>query len=229
MPDAITTTGASASAPPTPQALSNEGMGKEEFLRLLVTQLSNQDPLNPMDGQEFAAQLAQFTSVEQLVNINGTLEGQQEMYGLLSQNVNSGVAAGLLGRHVEASGNQVSWSGGDPIDLGFTLPDNAAEVTVTVKNSAGATVRTMTLDGYDKGSHTAEWDGRDDDGREVPEGSYTFSVDARDTAGGAVAATPYVGGHVDRVTFGEDGIQLWIGDTRLPMSAIRTVSQAGTE
>ena len=204
-------------------------MGKEEFLRLLVTQLSNQDPLNPMDGQQFAAQLAQFTSVEQLVNINGSLEGQKEMYGLLSQNVNSGVAAGLLGRHVEADANQVTWNGEEPVDLGFTLPDDAAKVTVTVKNSAGATVRTMELGGYDEGSHAAEWDGRDDDGQQVAEGTYTFSVEARDASDGAVEATPYVGGHVDRVTFGQDGIQLWIGDTRLPMSAIRTVSEAKTE
>src|SRR5690625_8037480 len=68
---------------------SNSEMGKEEFLRLLVTQLSNQDPLNPMDGQEFAAQLAQFTSVEQLLNIQQTLVENGQLNSMLAEGINS--------------------------------------------------------------------------------------------------------------------------------------------
>ena len=69
-------------------------MGKDEFLLLLVTQMRHQDPMNPMDGQQFAAQLAQFSSVEQLINIDRTLAASGEMNSLLAQGVNSGVAAG---------------------------------------------------------------------------------------------------------------------------------------
>lgn len=96
------------------QAAASAVMGKDDFLRLLVTQLGNQDPLNPMDGQEFAAQLAQFSSVEQLLNISDVLAQNGEMNGLLAQSINSGVASGLIGKTVQASGNAISWDGENP-------------------------------------------------------------------------------------------------------------------
>lgn len=104
--------GQSPTAPQTNNAaatnLPSREMDKEAFLRLLVTQLSNQDPLNPTEGAEFAAQLAQFTSVEQLTNINSALESQAEASEWLAQGMQSGVAADLIGRHITASDPQVT-------------------------------------------------------------------------------------------------------------------------
>ena len=198
-------------------------MGKDEFLRLLVTQLSNQDPLNPMDGQQFAAQLAQFTSVEQLMNISDTLAGNGEMNGLLAQSINSGVAAGLIGKTVQTSGDQISLSGDEPAGVGFRLSDSADTVKLTIRSEAGTVVREIDLNGRASGDHEYEWDGLGENGKRLPDGSYTFEITATDAAGDAVEVQTFFKGVVDRITFGQDGIMLWIGKARVPMSDVESV------
>ena len=96
---------------------SEASLSRDDFLQLLVTQLGNQDPLNPMDGQEFAAQLAQFSSLEQLININESMIQSGEINGLLAQSVNAGVAADLIGKTIEAEGDQFQYSGEDSTSL----------------------------------------------------------------------------------------------------------------
>ncbi len=205
------------------QAAASAVMGKDDFLRLLVTQLGNQDPLNPMDGQEFAAQLAQFSSVEQLLNISDVLAQNGEMNGLLAQSINSGVAAGLIGKNVQASGNAISWDGENPPPINFELADGAEVVTVTIHNETGDVVRTLELPAHFAGEHTLEWDGLDATGQAASSGTYTVEVLARDSEGNPVEAESFVSGIVDRITFGQDGIMLWIGKTRVPMSAVESV------
>ncbi|MEX1055960.1 MAG: flagellar hook capping FlgD N-terminal domain-containing protein, partial [Rhodothermales bacterium] len=134
--------GAPSSIPPgtTPES-SGSALGKNEFLRLLVAQISNQDPLNPMQGHEFAAQLAQFSSVEQLMNIGDVLTKNGELNGLLAQSVNSGVASGLIGKSIETKGNQINWSGEGVSELNFKLADSAQSVTVTIRDKVGNVIR----------------------------------------------------------------------------------------
>lgn len=198
-------------------------MGKDEFLRLLVSQLSNQDPLNPMDGQQFAAQLAQFTSVEQLMNISDTLAGNGEMNGLLAQSINSGVAAGLIGKTVQASGDQISLTGDEPAGLGFRLDKAADSTKLTIRSEAGTVVREIDLNGRTSGDHQYEWDGLGNDGERLPNGSYTFEITATDAAGDDVQVQTFFKGKVDRITFGQDGIMLWIGKARVPMADVESV------
>ena len=133
---------------------SGTNLGRDEFLQLLVTQLSNQDPLNPMDGQEFAAQLAQFSSLEQLISINETMIQSGEINGLLAQSVNSGVAADLIGKTIEAEGNEFHFNGEDATTLRFELGSAASEVQVEVYNPAGQLIRTESLSNLDSGEHT---------------------------------------------------------------------------
>lgn len=198
-------------------------MGKDEFLRLLVTQLRNQDPTNPMDGQQFAAQLAQFSSVEQLMNIEKTLGSQGEMSGLLAQSINSGVAAGLIGKTVEAEGNVVGFNGADEAHLGFELPDSARQVTITIRDANGNLVREIDLKTRGAGKNTVTWDGKNSAGIMAQEGKYTFEVSANNGDNAPVYATPYSIGRVDRVTFGQDGIRLWMGGASIAMSSVRSV------
>ena len=209
------------------RATGSSVMGKDEFLLLLVTQLRNQDPMNPMDGQQFAAQLAQFSSVEQLINIDRTLAAHGEMNGLLAQSVNSGVAAGLIGKSIQADGNAVHWSGGDDVPLHFELAGEATKVTVKVRDADGTVVREMEVDARDAGRHSAAWDGKNAAGVAVPKGTYTFEVEAVAGKDGKdkVGATPFIQGKVDRITFGQDGIMLWIGEQAIPMGAVRTVKE----
>jgi flagellar basal-body rod modification protein FlgD len=198
-------------------------LGEDQFLQLLVTQLSNQDPLNPLDGQEFAAQLAQFSTVEQLVNIKETLEGNNASIDLLSQSTNAGIAAGLIGRTIEAEGNAVDWSGESDVPLAFDLGAAAASVTLTIRDEAGNVVRTLDVGAMGKGDQTVDWDGTNADGATVEQGVYTFEVAATDADGNTVTATTLMRGAVDRVTFGLDGILLWLGDVSVPLEMVSSV------
>lgn len=198
-------------------------LGKEEFLHLLVTQLKNQDPMSPMDGQEFAAQLAQFTSVEQLVNISEVLAQNGDMNGMLAQSINSGVAAGLIGKSIEASGNAIGWNGEDPAEMKFELASNAANVKVTVRDAAGIVVRTFDLGGRAGGEHTLDWDGTTGTGAAAATGSYTFDVAATDVRGETVETRSFTRGIVDRITFGQDGVRLWLGAHSVAMSDVSSV------
>lgn len=198
-------------------------LGKDEFLQLLVTQLKYQDPMNPMDGQEFAAQLAQFSSVEQLVNISDVLAENGQMNGVLAQSINSGVAAGLIGKNVEAAGNAITWNGGDPAEMRFELESSAQEVTITVTNEAGVVMREYALGGHAGGPNAFEWDGKTSHGAAAAPGTYSFHVAATDAAGEAVEAETFSYGKVDRISFGQDGVRLWLGEHSIAMSDVSSV------
>ncbi|MEM9664995.1 MAG: FlgD immunoglobulin-like domain containing protein [Bacteroidota bacterium] len=201
-------------------------LGKNEFVQLLMAQIQNQDPLNPMEGYEFAAQLAQFSSVEQLVNINDTLGLSMEATGVLTQATNSGIAAGMIGQTVEAVSNQAPWDGEEVVQLGFDLSSPADNVSVEILNANGEVIRTLDLGARDAETHRFEWDGRDGDGKKLPEGAYSFRVNATDAEGESLTSLPFVTGRVDRVSFDQDGTRLWIGDVSIPLGQVRGVESA---
>ena len=214
-------------------------LDRDAFLQLLVTQLSNQDPLNPQEGHEFAAQLAQFSSVEQLSVIGETLSvhtqllaglssglgasslRQEELAQLLTERTDLASAAGLIGQTIEANGNHAVWNGTDPVTLGFELPGPAASTQLVIRNEAGDIVRTLDLGHLGAGRQLPTWDGRDDKGNSLDAGTYSFAVEAADADGEAIEATPFTHGRVDRITIEADGIMLWIGDHAVPLSDLR--------
>lgn len=204
-------------------SVRQSGMNREDFLKLLVAQLSHQDPLNPLQGHEFAAHLAQFTSVEQLININDGIAGQGEINGILAQSINSGVAAGLIGKNVEATANGFALAGGNAVTGGVELAAAATSLTVTIKNSADQVIRTIDLGAQGEGMHQFTWDGKDDAGATAADGDYTFEISAKDGNGDEVASAPVISGVVDRVTFSQDGIKLWINGTPIAMGAVKSV------
>lgn len=205
------------------QATSQQ-VGKDGFLKMLVTQLKNQNPTDPMKGRDFASQLAQFSSVEQLTSIGDQLEAQKGGNQALMRSVNSGVATDLIGRTVEAKGNQFSRSGEGETTLGMDLNSPASEVTVTIRDDAGNAVRTRTLDNVQAGSKEITWDGTSDAGNQVPDGDYSFEIEATDPQGESVEASPYLKGSVDQITFGEDGTKLWVNGAEISMDRVRSVA-----
>ena len=202
---------------------SEASLSRDDFLQLLVTQLGNQDPLNPMDGQEFAAQLAQFSSLEQLININESMIQSGEINGLLAQSVNAGVAADLIGKTIEAEGDQFQYSGEDSTSLRFELFSAASDVQVEIYNPAGQLIRTESLSNLDSGQHTFEWNGLDGEGDQQLNGQYSFKVTATDPEGATVNSRTFISGTVDRVTYNQNGIFLWIGDTSINMGNVSSV------
>ncbi|MEM1094298.1 MAG: flagellar hook capping FlgD N-terminal domain-containing protein [Bacteroidota bacterium] len=213
---------ASAAQQSTGSLTGGSALGRDEFLTLLVAQLRNQDPMNPLEGHEFAAQLAQFSSVEQLMNLNEGIEGMQEMQGLLASSTNSGVAAGLMGQGVEVTTNRIEWSG-EAVETGYELAADAQSVTIEVKDSRGRVVRTEAFGAQEAGTETWTWDGNNDNGDRVAEGTYTFEVKATDGQENDVSASPFRRGVVDRVTFGQNGISLWVDGTPVAMALVRSV------
>jgi flagellar basal-body rod modification protein FlgD len=180
------TTSAKASS----TAKTAEIMGKEDFLTLLVAQLQNQDPLNPDDPTEFTAQLAQFSSLEQLTNLNTSMEG------LTNAQVNSEKlsALNLIGKEISYNSSKFTFAG-DSIELGYQLDGAATSVTLSIQDSNGKTVRTIEAGATElsAGNHFVSWDGTGLDGKPVANGNYKIVLQARAAGEGAsVAAAPLI-------------------------------------
>ena len=195
-------------------------LGKDDFLRLLVTQLQNQDPLNPLQGTEFVSQLAQFSSLEQLTNINSSLSQNIQSNQMMTQSIGNSLAATLVGKEVRASTNALQYSGTSTMSLGYNLDSNANTVDVKILNESGAVVRTINGLSVDAGDHTFTWDGANDAGQQLGAGKYTFNVEATDAAGKSLTATPYLSGTVSAIRFRSDGTYFVIDGTEVPISDV---------
>lgn len=214
------TTTASASAAIDQALGGGKTLGKQDFLNLLVAQLQNQDPLNPVDDKEFVAQLAQFSSLEQAMQTN-------ERLGLL-QNTNTALnnaqVTGLIGQTVEANGNKVALTDARPLALGYNLGSDAVESTITIRDASGKAVRTMAAGGGTAGRHDAFWDGMDDSGNAMPAGTYTVEVTAKNASGGQVTTSTRVKGVVTSVTFENGSAELIIGASGQHISPADVIS-----
>jgi flagellar basal-body rod modification protein FlgD len=173
---------ATSSAVPTLPA--NQQLGETDFLNLLVTQLKNQDPLNPVDNQQFVAQLAQFSqlqqSTQQVTLLQQLMAAQtaNEQYSLLP----------LIGHQVQVSGSLIEVNGGGAT-LNYSLASNANSVSVTILNSSNQAVRAINLGAQSAGVQQIQWDGVDQSGKEVGPGTYRFAVSAVDKTGQPVGVT----------------------------------------
>jgi flagellar basal-body rod modification protein FlgD len=172
-------------------------LGKEDFLNLLITQLQNQDPLNPTDSTEFTAQLAQFSSLEQLSNVNDNLEQLQNFQA----STNNSQAVLLLGKVITANGNFLQLTDGEPIGCDFSLDRDAAAVVVNIYDNTGEFVKAFDSENLSAGRHTLVWDGTDRNGNPAKDGIYSFEILAADANGQDVNVTTFFTGTIDTVTF----------------------------
>ena len=187
---------------------------QDQFLNLLVTQLRNQDPLNPMQNAELTSQLAQISTVEGITNLNNTLlaiSGQVDV----SQSMN---AAAMIGRGVLIPGNELSLGSNatDPTKreatpIGIDLQGDADTVNVKVLDKDGNVVRTITLRDQKTGVIDVAWDGKNDGGQDMADGKYTFNVAATDADGNKVTSEALQYGFVNGVAYGTNGLRLQLG------------------
>jgi flagellar basal-body rod modification protein FlgD len=202
----------------TPPVNPKGQLGKEEFLTMLVAQLKNQDPMNPMNGDDMAAQLAQFSSLEQLTNISKQLEAQGESQAGLIGSINDTTAMGILGKNVLAASDQLevrSGSSGD--DVRFDVGGEGGLATLRIYNQAGVEVGARQLGFLSAGRHEAEL-GSAVDG--LAPGSYHFAVEVVDTAGKVVPSQSLVYTKVDGVSYGPEGPVLTSGSVQIPFGTI---------
>ncbi len=213
---------ASSTAGSSSQAASRSLIGNYDlFLSILTTQIQNQDPLDPLDSAEYTSQLVQYSSVEQAIQTNTHLE---QLLATM-QKTQASSYVNYLGSEVTAAGGTTMLTDGDPAKWHYSLAESASG-TVEISNSAGAVVFSDEIS-LAAGSNTYYWDGVSSSGVNSPDGAYTISFNLKDANGKAEGVSIEVSGIVDEVDLSTGTPFLKIGDVRVPISAVKRVSDAG--
>ncbi len=195
-------------------------LDKDDFLKLMLTQMKNQDPMNPMQSHEMAAQLAQFTSLEQLFNVNKNLEN----LGKAQDPMQKFEALNFLGKAIKADTRQIFRQAGDQAtDLRFNLGTDAAKVKVTVADELGATVKIIEYGGLKAGANKIVWNGVDSNNRDVKPGKYIFNVEAETTAGHKVAVMTETKGTITGINYTPEGPMLMVGDQKVRIQDVQRI------
>ena len=192
-------------------------MGKDDFLKLFVAQLQNQNPLDPMSNEDFSSQLAMFTQVEELENLNSSM---QEMINFQASTI-SALAVGMIGKEVSSRGDQIHLQEGDlGADLSFDLRDDAASIAITITDGEGKVVRTWELNDLEAGRQSAHWDGMNTDGEAAEPGTYTYVVQAKNLEGDSVSAYTYQKGTVTGISFDQGVTFLVVNGEKVTLAEI---------
>ncbi len=217
----VSAIGASTSTSNDLYSSGTQTLGKDDFLKLLVTQLQNQDPLNPTDSTEFVSQLAQFSSLEQLSSVNDNLKIVQ----LFEQSINNSQAITFVGKTVKASGSMFELGSGETYEIQYQLGEDAATVYVSIYNSSGEIVKKIEMDQVVAGEQSVVWDGADENGNTVTAGTYSFSVQAKNKDGEIMDTAAYIEETVTGVSYHNGNTYLLAKDIEIPYSAIIEVKE----
>jgi len=177
-------------------------MDRDDFLTILVAQLTHQDPLSPMEDAQMTSQLAEFSSLEQLTNINegindlGTNMRQQDMLS----------AVNFIGKEVKAEGYKVSIDEGNTSSIYYGFGEPVSKITMNIYDGEGAIIRTVDLGSKQAGSYQYEWDGKNEGGAPMPDGIYGVGILGADGDGKPVMVQTEISGTVDAVV-NEGGTQ----------------------
>lgn len=162
---------------------AEKALDRDDFLKLLVAQMQNQDPLKPQDNTQFVAELAQFSNLEQSMGINDRLD----LLALQSRGQSNAQVTDLVGKQATVKGSIVTIAGGGSgAPLNFTLAAKTAKTVVNIQNQSGTVIRTIDLGTRNAGLVQVQWDGRDSSGTVQPKGSYTVAVKATNDVGSPV-------------------------------------------
>jgi len=203
-------------------AAPKQTLGQDQFMNLLIAQLKNQDPLNPVDNSQLMAQLAQFSQLQE------TQQMAQSLNKFIAQQntANATNLVTLLGKHVTTNGSSFALTSGTPTPISYTLAANASTATVQILNASGAPVATWTGTNQTAGAQNLLWDGRDGSGNTLPTGLYSFSVSAKGSNGTAVPVTTQTTGIVRSINYDGNGPVLVFdaGQTALPTAIVNVTN-----
>jgi flagellar basal-body rod modification protein FlgD len=197
-------------------ATTAKTLGKDDFMKLLLAQLKNQDPLKPLDGTDFAAQLAQFSSLEQLSNINSSLQNQSlnQMTANYAQSVN------MIGKEVTTNSGNSLFVNGPTTSISYKLAKDAQTVTISVLDKEGKLVDSWDETAQKTGINKVTWDSS-----LVEKGEYTFQVIAKDSQGQTVSVDTMTSGLATAVHFRDNQILVTVNGKEVPLSSIIEVKQ----
>jgi flagellar basal-body rod modification protein FlgD len=203
--------------PDTRQFVAPGGeMGKNEFLQLLVTQLRNQDPMNPSDPKDFAAQLAQFSTVEQLLNIGEQLGALGGNDAVLIQTINAGTAMQLLGHSVVVEGDVLDVPPSGDLDVRFNVEGAGGTGEIIVRDDGGVEVARVPVSAAG-GPQTVDLNALVG---QLPAGRYTYQVEMKDADGQPVNVTKYARLHIDGVKYTPSGPVLSSGPVTIALGDV---------
>lgn len=192
----------------------------DTFIKLLTTQLKNQDPLSPMDSSQFTQQLVQMTGVQQQLYSNDLLKQ-------LVTNTGSGIstAVTLIGKDVKATSADAGLVGGKA-NWNYKLAAGASDVKLEILDSNGKVVHAESPTDISAGEHTLAWDGKDLGGYQKPNGgTYTLRITAKDSKGGAVTATPFITGRVTGVEQQNGKTLITVNGAQLPWESVTSIAE----
>ena len=211
--NAASTTSSSSSS-------STSTLSSSDYMTLFLAQLQNQDPTDPMQSYELAAQLAQFTTVQELSQATTNL-GNLQQY---SSDINNAQMSTLVGQDVTVQMNTMNVSSGTPSELDYSL-SSSATVTATIKDSNGNTIDTVNLGSESAGSHTVSWNGEDSSGNTVSDGAYTCTLTATASDGTTTTIPTTISGQVTSCNLGSTPPTYTLADgTVVPVSSVSGVS-----
>ncbi|NLA76149.1 MAG: hypothetical protein GX846_11880 [Deltaproteobacteria bacterium] len=207
--------------PAATKVKSEDKLGRDSFLKMFIAQLSNQDPLNPMDISQMSSQLAQYSSLEQLLNINSNLESIEGIQDSASRYQ----TLGLIGKEVQADSSVLILDNGKAAKGSFVL-DEAAQCTVQILDDRGILVRNINLGILSPGNNEFKWDGFDNDGDILTTGQFTYNVIAIAGNGKTTLVNKYITGTVTGINLNEEDPVIYVNSIPLSMSQILSVNMA---
>ena len=173
----------------------SDELGRDTFLTMIVKKKKNQDPLNPMEGTDFSTQLAQFSQLEQLIGLNDSIESMSNAFKDKSQND----VTGYLGKEVTGNIDSIEVKNGTPSTGAYNL-SQPAEVMISITNSEGKEIKNLYPGQKMAGAYSIRWDGTDNSGKQVEDGSYKYTVMA-DTGSGFIEVPTTVSGEVEKISY----------------------------
>jgi flagellar basal-body rod modification protein FlgD len=174
-----------------------------------------------LDSAEFTSQLAQFSSLEQMSNVNKNLEVLQ----LYQASINNSQAVGFIGKTIKALGNSLGVTDGVADQIHFDLADDASDVLVHIYASEGSLVKTIQPGALSAGEQSVEWDGTDNDGNKVSDGAYTFEVTATDNNANPISVKTLITALVSGVSFKDGTTYLMAGNQEIPIGSVFEVME----
>lgn len=207
------------------QTFGSQALGKDDFLKLLVTQLRSQDPLQPVTNEAFVAQLAQFSSLEQMQSINQNLTDSLQSSYLLNATINNSLATTMIGSQVKAATNEFALTQPGGIDCGAEIENPSRKLSFKIFNEKNELVKTISLDHPALGSNKIHWDGRNEQGAEVSSGAYRFEVTAEAFDGSTSHPASFLSGTVTGVRYRNGSAIMLLGGVEVLPSEITEVNK----
>lgn len=204
------------------RTVGNPELGKDAFMTLLLTQMKNQDPTNPLKSHEMAAQLAQFTQLEKLQNIDSGIAGLRKD-GQPNMNFQ---ALAFIGKTITTDNSKVSRADTESThDVRFTLPGDAQVLKMTVKDASGNPIRNLEFKNLKTGKNELNWNGMTDDGSKAAPGEYSVSFEAVGSNGRKMHIETKTEGVISGVNFTPKGPQLLVGKQVVSMEDVKSISE----